>query len=155
MYQWSEKNHLVKGLDAAANAFAGTVSSAKVKLSEFGHATFVVGKGVGATGTATITVQACDDAAGTNPVAVPFRYRVNTTGDTWGGLTDALAAGFATTPGSSQRYEVEVDSEALASLGKAWCFLQSVEVVASAVLGWVDIILSRPRYGTPFNTQIV
>jgi hypothetical protein len=69
------KRHIVKGLDAVANAFAGTVYSDVVHMAEYSVARFIVHKGVGTTGTATLTVEACDNANGTNPVAIPFKVR--------------------------------------------------------------------------------
>ena len=154
MYQLTEKHHLVKGLDPVADAFAGTVYSDVVNMANFAHLTAIISKGVGATGTSTVTVEACDNANGDNPVAIPFRYRINTTGDTWGELLNATAAGFATTAGSSQRYAVEVDSEEMASSDKAWLRIKAVEVVDSPVLGGIDFILSQPRFAAPFETAI-
>lgn len=148
------KRHIVKGLDAVADAFSGTVYSDVVHMAEYAVARFIVHKGVGATGTSTLTVEACDDAAGNNPTAVPFKYQKYTGADDLpGAVTAAAAAGFATTAGSSQLYVIEVDSQALGSQG--WVRLKAVEVVDSPVLGGILIELLGPRYATDVpNTAI-
>lgn len=141
------KRHVVKGLDAVADAFAGTVTSDVVKMAGYAFAEFLLHKGVGATGTSTITVEACDDAAGNNPVAVPFKVQKYTGSDDLpGAVTDVAAAGFVTTAGSSQLYSIQVDSQSLGN--KAWCRLKAVEVVDSPVLGGILIALHGPRYAT-------
>lgn len=137
--------HFIKGLDAVADAFDSTVYSDVVSLSEHGHATFLLHKGVGATGTSTITVEACDDIVPTNVTAVPFKYRTCLSGDTWSDVLDATVAGFATTAGSSQLYAIETDASDIASTGYGYVRLKAVEVVNSPVLGGILIGLSDPR----------
>lgn len=138
------KLHFIKGLDPVADAFAGTVASDVVKaLCE--AVMFVIVKGVGATGTSTITVEACDDVTPSNSTAVPFMYRICTSGDTWGDWTRATAAGFTTTAGSSQRYQVLVESAELAGENYGYARLKSTEVVDSPVLGGIEVILINPR----------
>lgn len=141
------KRHRIKGLDPMADAFSGAVYSDVVKLAESAFAEFTIYKGVGATGTSTITVEACDDASGANPVAVPFKYQAYTGSDDLPGpVTSAAAAGFTTTAGSSQLYVIAVDSQSLA--GKGWARLKAVEVVDSPVLGGILIDLYGARYAT-------
>lgn len=113
--------------------------------------TFLIVKGIGTTGTSTITVEACDDTSASNTSAVPFRYRACTTLDTWGALTDATTSGFTTTAGSNQLYEVVVDNDVLAASGYKYLRLKMVEVVNSPVLGAVLVHLGLPRY--PQATQ--
>lgn len=148
------KRHIIKGLDPVANAFASTVYSDVVKMAEYAVARFIVFKGVGTTGTATLTIEACDDAAGNNPVAIPFKYQKYTGSDDLpGDVTAATAAGFTTTAGSSQLYVLEGDSQSLGA--KGWIRLKSVEVVASPVLGGILIEMLGPRYAADIpNTAI-
>lgn len=140
-----ENLHLVKGLDPVADAFAGTVSSDVVNLSLYGRAAWVIIKGVGTTGTSTITVEACDDVVPTNTTAVAFKYKAITTGDTTGATTSATTTGFVTTAGSSQLYIVEIDAEAIASTGYKYARLKAVESVDAAVLGGILCVLGNPR----------
>lgn len=150
--------HFVRGLDPVADAFSGTVYSDVVNLEEYSLAEFIVHRAVGATGTSALTIEACDDAAGTNPVAVAFEYQryAGATGsdDVPGDVTAATAAGFTTTAGSSQLYVLAVPSDRLPS-GKSWVRLKAAEVVDAAVLGSILIELSGPRYGRHIpNTAI-
>lgn len=141
----SQYGHWVKGLDPVADAFSGTVRSDVVRGGNHRSVTFLIYKGVGATGTSTITVEANDDVTPTNSTAIPFKYRACTTGDTWGTLTDATTAGFATTAGSSQLYEIIVDTDELGETGYKYVSLKAVEVVDSPVLGGILVLMNQPR----------
>jgi hypothetical protein len=110
-------------------------------------AMFIVYKGVGTTGTSTITVEACDDVSGTNATAVPFYSKSITSTDIQGAMTARAAAGFATTAGSSQIYVIQVAAEALAATNYQFVRLKAVEVVDSPVLGGIAIALAGPRFG--------
>jgi len=146
--------HLVKGLDPVADAFSGTVYSDIVDMKDHREIIFVIYKGVGTTGTSTITVEASDDNAGSNVSAVPFWYRAITTGDTHGTLTAATTAGFATTAGSSQLYIIGVTQEQAISSGYRYVRLKAVEVVDSPVLGGILIIGSQPVHATAHSSII-
>jgi len=152
-YEQLNNLHFIKGLDPVANAFAGTVSSDVVDLSNHQSALFLIYKGVGATGTATITVEACDDTVPTTTVAVPLYSKNITTSDTQGAVTARAAAGFNTTAGSSQMYAIMVHQEELANVGYRYVRLKSVEVVASPVLGGIAIALAGPRFGGSAGTS--
>lgn len=141
----NQEIHWVKGIDPIADAFAGTVNT-DVFEAWGEEILFLIYKGVGATGTSTITVQACDDIVPTNTTAVPFRYRVSTTGDTWGAWTAAAAAGFTTTAGSSQVYEIRVDAGDLGGTGYGYIRLNAVEVVNNPVLGGILCGVCGLRY---------
>tara|TARA_R110000868_G_scaffold117797_2_gene312878 strand:- start:703 stop:1179 length:477 start_codon:yes stop_codon:yes gene_type:complete len=146
-YNLLSRLHFVKGIDPVADAFDGTVYSDIVSLREHTHALFIVHKGVGTTGTSTITVQASDDNAAGNVSAVAFRYKAITTDDVQGVITAAATTGFALTAGSSQAYAVEVDVQELLASGYEYVRLKAVEVVNSPVLAGVMIVLSGNRFG--------
>ncbi len=140
------ERHLIKGLDAVADAFSGTVYSDVVNVAKFHGARFIRHQGVGTTGTSTLTIEACDDAAGNNPVAVPF-YSQSYSGsdDVPGDVVARAAAGFTTVAGSSQLYVCEVPVDKLPA-GKSWVRLKCVEVANDPVLGGILIELYGPRY---------
>lgn len=140
--------HWITGLDPVADALSGTVYSDVVNMANYGMAEFIIHKGVGATGTSTITVEACDNAAGDNPVAIPFAYQeyISTTTDLPGVVKKATTAGFTLTAGSSQLYLIAAESQAMG--GKGWLRLKAVEVVDSPVLAGILIRQGAPRYGT-------
>lgn len=154
-YESLATKHVVKGLDPVADAFSGTVGSDVVDITGHQSATFIVYKGVGATGTSTITVEACDDVTPSNTTAVPFYYRAITSNDTNAAMTAAAAAGFTTTAGSSQIYVIEVDEQELASAGYKYVRLKAVEVVDSPVLGGIVIVLNNPKYGYSASNSVI
>ncbi|HEX4302840.1 MAG TPA: hypothetical protein VHZ78_08600 [Rhizomicrobium sp.] len=139
--------HTVMGLAAVADAFSGTVYSDVVKIAEYGGARFIIHKGVGLLGTSTITVEACDNANGDNPVAVVFSYQAYTGADDLpGAVATVTTAGFTTTAGSNHIYVIDVDPQKMGS--KAWLRLKAVEVVNDPVLGGILIELYDPRFAS-------
>lgn len=130
---------LIKGLDPVADAFAGTVSTDVVDMSEFSEVAFVRYDGVGTTGTSTVTVEACDDIVPTNTSAVAYHSRSITTGDTEGAITAVAATGYDTAAGSSKFEVAIIREDALAASGYRYVRAHYVEVVNSPVLGGVLI----------------
>lgn len=139
--------HGVKGLDPVADAFDGTVYSDVISLREHTNVMFLVYKGVGATGTSTLTVEAADDIVPSNVSAVPFKYKSITSTDVQGAINTATSTGFATTAGSSQIYLIEANVEELLASGYEYVRLKAVEVVNSPVLGGIAVLLSGNRFG--------
>jgi hypothetical protein len=146
-YELLNNLHHIKGLDPVADAFSGTVTSDVVDLANHQSALFLVYKGVGTTGTSTITVEACSDFSATAVTAIPFYSKSITSNDVQGDLTARAAAGFTTTAGSSQIYEIQVAAEALAATDYHLVRLKAVEVVDSPVVGCIAITLAGPRFG--------
>ncbi|MCP4567973.1 MAG: hypothetical protein GY841_10375 [FCB group bacterium] len=140
-----ENFHVVPVLYPVADAFDGTVNTDIVKCAGEG-VLFEITKGVGTTGTSTITIDACDDVTPSNTTAVAFMYRASTTPDTWGAWTQATAAGFATTAGSNQMYQMYVEGGELASEGYGYARLTAVEVANDPVLGGVTAYIVTPHY---------
>ena len=150
-----QESHFVKGIDPVADAFAGTVASDIVSMAKWTRCTFIIYKGVGTTGTSTITVEACDDVTPTTTSAIPFWYRAITSGDTPGALTRATSSGFATTAGSSELYIVEVDVDELAASGYEYVRCKAVEVVNDPVIGAILIQLSGPRMAQEVHDSVI
>ena len=139
------KRHAIPVLYPVADAFSGTVTSDVVEVQGEG-VLFEITKGVGATGTSTITVLSCDDTTPTTTEAVAFMYRASTTPDTWSDWTQATTAGFTTTAGSNQMYQIYVDGQILAANNYAYAQLKAVEVVDSPVLGGINAYIENTRY---------
>lgn len=142
--------HIVNGLAAVADAFAGTVYSDIVKMEEFHKIVFLRFSGVGTTGTSTITVEACDTISPGNVSAVAFHYRRISVADTHAAITAATTAGFTTTAGSNEMYLIEVDADALAADGNGYEYarLKCVEVADDPVLGGIVIMQLQPRFAS-------
>jgi hypothetical protein len=152
MYSLIEKLHFVKGLDPVADFMDSTQYSDIVDFSLHQEMLFVIYKGVGTTGTSTITMEASDDISGSNVSAIPFKYKAVTSTDLQGAVTTATSAGFTTTAGSSQIYVIEVIPEELSASGYKYVRLKAVESVNSPVLGGILVIAGAPKYGKPSTT---
>lgn len=138
----------IKGLDPVAD-FADTDQySDIISLKDYEKIAFLVYKGVGTTGTSTLTVEACDDVSASNVSAVAFKYReyITASSDLPGTIKDATSTGFTTTAGSSQLYVCEINVEALLASGYKFCRLKMHEVTNSPVLGGVLVLLANPRF---------
>jgi hypothetical protein len=147
---------LVQGLPPVADAFSGTVYSDVINMKNWARVRFIRFDGVGATGTSTLTVEACDNTTPSTVSAIPFRYRETGAGtDVFGALTDATASGFTTTAGSNQIVEVWADAEALGASGYGFIRLKCVEVVDSPCLGGILVELHAPRYASDTDVTVI
>ena len=103
---------------AHEDLFNGNLTTDIISLANYSSAVFILAKGPGATGTATITVESCDDTSGTTTTAVAFNYAVCTSGNTWGNITAATSSGFVTTAGANQAYAIEIRDDQLSGTDK-------------------------------------
>lgn len=140
-----EQLHFVKGLDPVADAFASTVASDVVDMSGWFKCLFVVYAGVGATGSSTFTVEACDDETPSNTTAIAYQSRMILADDTEGAITARTTSGFIPTVGSSKILLFEVDANDLAASGYRYVRLKAVESVDSPVLGGILVILGEAK----------
>ncbi len=142
-----DKLHWVPVLYPVADMWNGTVTTDIVKCQSAVGIAFQITKGVGATGTTTITAQGCDTVVPGTATAIPCQYRVSTTPDTWGAWAQATAAaGFATTAGANQMYEIFIRAADLAAFGFAYARLSMVELVNNPVIGGINCAVVQPRY---------
>ena len=154
--EMAQRVHLVKGFDPVADFNDTTQYTQGVNAKNYNKVRFIYYKGVGTTGTSTLTVLAGSDCiaqGATGPTAstaIPFRYKAITSGDTEGAYTDATTSGFTTTAGSSQLYVIEVDCDQLGDTGYNYVYLKMVEVVNSPVLGGVLV----ECYGGRFQQDV-
>jgi hypothetical protein len=139
-------SHFEVGINAVADAFASTVYTDIVSMKFHNRVRFIAHWGVGATGTSTFTVEACDDVAGSNVSAVAFHYRITVGAAAPGAVTAATSAGFLSTAGSNQIVEIEVPAENLLASGYSYVRLKAVEGTASARLGGVLIEMLEPAF---------
>ena len=149
------KQHFIEGhhiinmgssfIASQADIFNGDPTTDVVKMANWELCTFLIQKGSGATGTATITVQSCDDYTPTTGTDIAFKYRTQTSGDTWSAWTDATSAGFTTTAGANQLYEIAVSGEDLED-GDVGVQMTMTEVANDPCEGAVVAILAEPRH---------
>ena len=126
-----------------------------VSMANHKHCTFVLQEGAGSTGTATITIESCDNTTPTTPTAVAFRYKTITTTDTESDTTAATTAGFGTTAGANHVYIMEIDDDMLSGTDK-YVRLKATELVDADVDAGCMIILSGSGFaGDDMPTAIV
>lgn len=132
-----DASHFVNALAPVADAFAGATATSDVIKVDGAGIEFIVWTGVGATGTSTFTVLACDDVTPSNSTAVEFWYKEITSdpGDaTW---TLAAATGFTRTAGANYMCLIWVPAELIGATGRKYAQLNGAEVVDSPVLGGI------------------
>ena len=134
----------VKAIDPVADYTSGDVETDIFSMKNWSSITFFVYKGVGTTGTATVTIQACSTITPTATDDIAFRYSSNTATDVIGDLTDVAATGVTITAGSSQIWAFTVNADELTN---DYEFVRMVltEVDSTAVLGGVMAVLSGGR----------
>jgi hypothetical protein len=140
----SEMVHIEPALYPDADRYDANPASDIFNAGLYDAIAFLLSEGVGGTGTATLTVEACTDNAGAGAETIPFRYRVYSSG-AWGAWASAVAAGYLTIAGASKQVVIEVLSAELPA-GKPWVRLQVTETVNSPVDAGVTAILSSGRY---------
>ena len=138
---------------SAADIFNGNPSSDIVSMENHNDVYFLLAKGAGATGTATITVGSCDTTVPGTATAVPFEYRAQTSADTWGEWTAAEAAGFTTTAGANQMYQIHIKGSDLSGTNK-FVRLTATEVVNSPCEGYILAAMASPRF-TPTPATVL
>lgn len=131
-----DADHFVVAIAPVADAFAGTKTSDVIKVDGEGIE-FQVWTGVGATGTSTFTVLACDDVTPTNTAAVAFWYKQITADPGDANWTLATTAGFTRAAGSNYACRIWVPADLIGANGYGYAQLKAVEVVNDPVLGGV------------------
>jgi hypothetical protein len=130
---------------AHEDLFNGNLTTDIISLANYGSAIFVLTKGPGATGTAVVTVESCDDTSATTSTAVAYNYAVCTSGNTWGNITAATSSGFTTTAGANQCYLIEIRDDQLSGTDK---YVRAVftESANDPVDGSVVSLGMNPKY---------
>lgn len=144
--------NLIPAIDISAGK-TGDVFSMK----NFRKASIIVTVGVSAAAFTKILINACDDFAGTNPVAQPFSlYKEETSlGDTLTAREAVAAAGYTPSANDNIMYVIELDSMDLPD-DKPFVQL-SLTSVTQSVIASAIAILSGARYvgaGIPLTAII-
>ena len=145
----SECCHFVNVLPPKADQFDTANATDEVDLAGYDKVLFIVQKGVGVTGTATIKAQAADAASPLNYTDIAFLYKQITSTDIDpGALSAAAATGLLFTAGSNHLILIEVRAAQLPATGYQRVRLLFTEGTDSPVLAGVLAIL----YGGPGNS---
>lgn len=137
--------HCATALAPDADRFAGTVNTDVFGLTKYAKIRFVVQIGTVSTGTTLIKLQACDDFTPSNTSVIAARYRVATSGDSFGAWTALTTSGYTTTAASDQIVEIEVTAGELPD-GYPNVRLNCVEQVNDPVDAAILAVLSQGRY---------
>ena len=149
--------HWTNGFVPVADAWddsGGAVTTDVVEVRSAVGLFALIHKGAGATGTFLVTALACDDATPTTTAAVAFWYRVCTTFDTWGAWTHATTAGFTSTAGANQMYQIFVPAAEVAANGYGYCQLSFTEPVDNPCTGGVALGVIQTRYQDTTTTML-
>jgi hypothetical protein len=142
---FTEQHMVAPAIYPDADLYAGGATSDVFNMKLYDHITFILTEGVGASGTATVTVEECTSAAGAGNTAIAFNYRVASTPDTWGAVTAATTSGFTTTKGGNRQYVIEVDAAEL-SAGSPYIRAVCTEVSNFPQDAGMVAVLSKARY---------
>lgn len=122
-----------------------------VSLENHNDAYFLVIKGAGAVGTATITMESCDNVTPSTATAVAFEYKVITSGDTAGAWTAVASTGYLITAAADKMVLVHVNADGLSGTNK-FLRMQLTETDSTACKGAVVAFLANPRFA-PASTS--
>jgi len=125
--------------------FTGSPVTDVIHLDHYRECTFVVIKNAGGTGTATVTINSCSNAAGTTAADVAFMYREVTAPDTHGAWTAATSTGVSIAAGADEIWEFRVNANGLDGTNE-FVKMTLTEVDSTAVDGAILAILTDPRY---------
>lgn len=140
----SEMGHVVQAL-APVDITGGKTGQA-FSMKNYKHASILVLIGVSAAAFTKILLNACTDAAGDNPTALPFEIYTQETaaGDVLSARTDVAAAGYTPSANDGIFYVIEIDASELPQ-GSPYLQVQLTNGVNSVIAACVAI-LSGARY---------
>ena len=160
MINFAEEHKIVNCFNSsfiAANEdiYNGNPASDVINMQDWHDVIFVIQRGAGATGTATVTVESCDTVVPGTATAVAFRKRSMTIAtDTWAAWSAVATTGYTTGAGADGAEEIWVSSEDLSGSDK-YVRLQLTEVVNNPCDGGVIAILFNPRYAEDVNRTVL
>ena len=138
--------HTVNLIPPVTNAFGGLVVTPPINMKNWGHVSFLLHGGVGAVGTAQVTIEACSDITPTSVTPIGFFYQECINGDNFGPIIQAPVTGFATSAANNKIYKIEVDSNFLSNTGYGYVRLKSNETVVGSIIGSVTAVLTEGRF---------
>ncbi len=142
----AEQGHVVNLL-APVDITGGKTGQA-FSMKKYAHASILLMVGVSAAAFTKIIVNQCTDAAGDNPVAIPFSiYKQETAGaaaDVLGARTAVLAAGYTPSANDGIFYVIELDASELAD-GSPYVQVQLTNGTNSVIAGGIAV-LTGARY---------
>lgn len=139
---------VIGGLAPDSDIYEGGPNSTDVvSLAEYERVVFALYQKTGGsnTGTATVTVEACDNFTPSNTTAIAFTYYKNESAGSADAFTKATAttSGFVTTANKTSIYLVEVKASDLIASGYPNVRMKLTEAVDDIVIGSVLILAGQ------------
>ncbi|MGO9641507.1 MAG: hypothetical protein ACLP1Y_09420 [Candidatus Acidiferrales bacterium] len=140
----AQEGHVVVPLYPVSTS--GGKSCQAFSMKKYQHASIIIARGAQAAQETSVVLNACTDASGDNPTAIPFNvfHSITTAVDTLGAKTAVTASGYQPAATASMFDVIELDAQALPD-GSEY-----VQVViangANADIDCVIAILSGARY---------
>lgn len=152
-FQVSQAGHVVP-LIAPIDITGGKTSHA-FSMAMYAHASIILGIGVSAAAPGAVTLNACSDAAGDNPVAIPFNvFKCEVANsDVLGPKVAVNAAGFVPAAVDGIFYVIEVDAQQLPQ-GLPYLQLACADA-ANSVIASAFAILSGPRQASDQSATVL
>ena len=147
--------HTVNLIPPVSNAFGGVVVTPPINMKNWGHVSFLLHGGVGAVGTAQVTIEACSDTVPTSTTPIGFFYQECINADTFGPITQAPITGLTTSAANNKIYKIEVDGLFLASTGFGYVRLKSNETVVGSIVGSITAVLTEGRFVSEIPTSVL
>ena len=130
---------------ANEDMFDGDPTTDVMSMAVYQDIIFIITKNAGASGTATITVESCDNTIPSNTTTIPYRSQSTVSGNSPGAWTERAAAGFTTAAGANQVYVIWVRAEVLDD-GDQFVRMVMTESANNPVDGAVVAIGLNPRF---------
>lgn len=153
---FGENFHVINALSPSADRGNTSPVTDVINMANYQKCVFIVQEIANVTSTAgtfSMKPQSVDNVTSSNATDLPFYYSKKTTGasSVWGAWT-AVAAGASVsiTANEDTIWQIEVNSRDLPATQK-YIQLKLTEVVNAPVVAGVIAILTKPRYGYPFN----
>lgn len=148
---------IVGGVTPSADVYDSDPATDIVNTGRYDRIVFLLYQTTGGTntGTATVTVEECDDVTPSNSTAIAFKYLANEsagTSDDFGAWQTATTAGFTTTANKTSIYAIEVSGADLTD-GYPYVRVQLTETVDDPCIGGVLILAGNGPQGDP-NTLL-
>lgn len=145
----AEQGHFVNALPA--KDITGGATSDVISMKNFRKACIIVSFGVSASAATKIFLEAVDNFAGANPVALPYSLYAEETslGDTLGAREAVTAAGKTPSANDNIFYVIELDAMELPD-DKPF-FQVRISAPAAAILASVVVVLGGARFGGSDN----
>jgi len=152
-----EEIKIINGLAPAADRYNSDPATDIVNAGRYDRIVFLLFQVTAGTntGTATITIEECDDVSASNSTAIAFKYLANVaagTSDDFGAWQTATASGFSTTANKTAIYAAEVSGADLTD-GYPYVRMVLTESVDDPVTGCVLILGCNGPKGDP-NTLL-